>query len=94
MAQRYRPGIAHERMADNRCPECGAFAEDHLDDSRFWMPRNCDLLPRGVTDRIEQYLADQKEEWEKAAADFDEQAQRALRAQQIIDQHDNEWRDS
>lgn len=58
MTQRYRPGVAHERMAEGNCPECGESPERHLDDVRFWTPRKCDLLPVGVSDRISQYRAD------------------------------------
>jgi hypothetical protein len=62
MAQRYAPGIAHERMAEDRCPECGEFASAHLDNPAFWLPRRCDLLPSGVADRIDQYRRDVAEE--------------------------------
>jgi hypothetical protein len=40
-------------MRANLCPECDQPAEAHLDDNRFWMPRTCSLLPKGVTERIE-----------------------------------------
>lgn len=58
-AQRYGAGVAHDRMAANQCPECGEDAANHLADNRFWIPRNCDLMPQGVVDRIAQYVADQ-----------------------------------
>ena len=58
MAQTYPVGIAHERMEKNTCPECGQAPDSHIDDGRFWIPRRCDLIPRGVWDRIEQYRTD------------------------------------
>lgn len=61
MAQRYPAGPAHERMAHGLCPECGGLPREHSEDTRFWIPRNCDLLPTGVSDRIAQYEADTKE---------------------------------
>jgi hypothetical protein len=48
-------------MCFGLCPECGDPADKHLDDNRFWLPRRCDLLPRGVVAAIEQFEADQKE---------------------------------
>lgn len=63
MAQRYMPGLAHERMALGLCPECGARPEDHDASPYFW-ERNmdgCDLLPEGVRERISQYEEDQGE---------------------------------
>lgn len=58
MAPRYTAPIAHERMAAGTCAECGMPASAHLNDNRFWIARDCDLMPRGVTERIEQYLQD------------------------------------
>ena len=60
-AQRYTSPVACERMAAGNCPECGEPAEAHINDPRFWIPRQCDLLPHGVTERIAQYQADQAE---------------------------------
>lgn len=60
-AQRYTSPAALERMAAGNCPECGQSAEAHSGDPRFWIPRDCDLLPHGVTERIEQYRVDQAE---------------------------------
>ena len=45
-------------MEAGRCPECGGMVTDHSSDSRFWIPRNCDLTFAGVSDRIDQYKAD------------------------------------
>lgn len=59
--QRYSSPLAHQRMSDGTCPECGHRAEAHSDDPRFWIPRGvtgCSLLTHGVTDRIAAYLAD------------------------------------
>ena len=58
MAQRYHDDMSHWRMDNGNCPECGEKPAQHLSDSRFWIPRNCSLLPQGVTERIEQYKAD------------------------------------
>lgn len=58
MAQRYTHPTALERMDSGLCPECGEAEEQHLNDPRFWMPRRCDLLPRGVRERIEQRRSD------------------------------------
>ena len=60
-AQRYSHPIARERMSHSLCPECGTPAATHSDDMRFWIPRACDLTPRGVTDRIEQYQGEADE---------------------------------
>ena len=60
MSQRYTHPTAQERMARDLCPECGQPAWDHTNEVRFWVPRACDLLPQGVTDRIAQYRADQE----------------------------------
>ena len=59
-AQRYRPGIAHQRMDIGACPECGRAPELHSDDLRFWSPEHirCDITPDGVRARVRQYLAD------------------------------------
>ena len=56
--QRYSSPVARERMGRGRCPECGEPPEHHLDDIRFWIPRSCSLLTRGVIDRIDQYKTD------------------------------------
>jgi hypothetical protein len=63
MAQKYREPIAHERMAAGTCPECGKPAEQHSSSPNFWERGfgQCDLLPRGVTERIEQYRTDTEE---------------------------------
>jgi hypothetical protein len=61
-AQRYTAPLAHERMDAGLCPECGGTASNHLDDNRFWLPRTCDLLPRGVEERVLQYRADKEAE--------------------------------
>lgn len=60
MAQRYRPGVAHDRMAIGACPECGAAPEMHGNDPRFWAASNqsCDLREDGVRERIQQYEDD------------------------------------
>lgn len=58
MAQRYSHPTALERMAEGNCPECGLTPQSHLSDSRFWVPRLCDLTDYGVTNRIAQYLQD------------------------------------
>ena len=59
MAQRYRPGVAHERMADGCCPECGKLPEAHAGEwSVPAMFAPCNLLVHGVIDRIEQYRSD------------------------------------
>ncbi len=63
MAQRYADNAARERMAAGKCPGCGEPPEAHVNDARFWIPRNCDLLPHGVTERIGQYRADQSEKF-------------------------------
>jgi hypothetical protein len=55
---RYNPGVAHERMEQGLCPECGEPASHHNPDPRFWIPRNCDLLPAGVDGAIAQFRAD------------------------------------
>lgn len=59
--QRYHTPLALGRMKVNKCPECGAPAELHLDDLRFWVTRGCDLTRIGVEDRIEQYRQDAAE---------------------------------
>jgi hypothetical protein len=53
-AQVYKDKVAIERMREGTCPECGAKAESHSGDSRFWIPRplDCNLLPRGVRERV------------------------------------------
>lgn len=59
MTQRYTAAVAHERMASGTCPECGLPPEQHSGEVRFWLrPQGCDLLPRGVAERIEQYRTD------------------------------------
>jgi hypothetical protein len=66
MAQRYTSPVAHARMADDRCPECGNAPESHMDDTSIsfliGLAGGCNLLPRGVAERIEQYRADAKED--------------------------------
>lgn len=58
-AQRYSTGIARDRMADDNCPECGQPADMHSPEPRFWVRGSgCDLLPHGVTERIQQYRDD------------------------------------
>lgn len=59
-AQRYTHPQALAYMAQGLCPECGAKPEEHNGDPRFWMRPGgaCDLLPHGVEDRINQFLAD------------------------------------
>jgi hypothetical protein len=57
MAQTYTAPVARERMAAGLCPECGQAVDTHVADNRFWIPRRCDLLPAGVTDRIDHYQA-------------------------------------
>lgn len=59
-AQRYRPGVAHERMEKGHCPECGKSPDQHYDRGNFWDPwmASCDLLRRGVEERIAQYEED------------------------------------
>jgi hypothetical protein len=59
-AQRYSDQLALDRMAEGLCPECGKIDYEHLDDNRYWIPRRCSLLPRGVTDRIEQFNSDRE----------------------------------
>ena len=61
MAQRYSDPKARGLMELGLCPECGTPALSHLDDPRFWVPRRCDLLAHGVTERIERYRADKAE---------------------------------
>ena len=61
MAQRYTGKIAHERMTQGNCPECGNPPEQHSSDNRFWIPSVCGfggLTREGVEDRIAQYRAD------------------------------------
>lgn len=65
MAQRYHDDTSHRRMAAENCPECGEPASEHVNDNRFWIPRRCDLLPHGVTERIEQHQADRAAEGEQ-----------------------------
>lgn len=74
MAQRYHSEIARERMAAGKCPECGQPAEAHSPDNRFWIPRpfDCSLLPVGVTERIEQYRADETKRAVDKMADVQE----------------------
>jgi hypothetical protein len=59
MAQRYTDPRARKRMDDGTCPECGETADEHSGRVEFWLRGpGCDLLPRGVTERIEQYRQD------------------------------------
>jgi len=57
-AQRYSSSVARERMGRGECPECGETPAAHSNDPRFWIPRSCDLLERGVTERVAQYQSD------------------------------------
>jgi hypothetical protein len=59
-AQRYASPVAQEKMRQNLCPECGCKPETHSDDTRFWVPRICDLTRTGVEDRIAQFRADEQ----------------------------------
>lgn len=52
MTQTYTGTLARKRMENGMCPECGYAPEEHTDDYRFWIPRTCSLLPRGVIERI------------------------------------------
>jgi hypothetical protein len=54
VTQTYRNPGAIEWMRKGLCPECGNRPEDHSTAAEFWLrdPGKCDLLPRGVTDRI------------------------------------------
>lgn len=61
MAQRYTAPAAQERMANALCPECGSSPSNHSNDTRFWVPRQCDLTRVGVQERIAQYEADRQE---------------------------------
>lgn len=58
--QRYQPGLPWQRMASGDCPECGRPPAAHSGDPRFWVRpgQPCDLLPRGVSSRIDQYRRD------------------------------------
>lgn len=58
MAQRYADDMSHWRMDNGNCPECSEKPSQHINDSRFWIPRNCSLTPAGVNERITQYRAD------------------------------------
>lgn len=62
--QRYGSPLAHARMAQGLCPECGKAARMHSGDPRFWVrdPLGCSLLPRGVIERVNQYRADRAAE--------------------------------
>ena len=60
MAQRYTQPLALDRMKQGLCPECGLPPDTHLDDPRFWIPRDCDLLRDGVADRLAQYQREQR----------------------------------
>ncbi len=57
-AQRYSGAFEQTRMRLGVCPECGEPGEVHSSDNRFWVPRRCALTPKGVFDRIAQYLSD------------------------------------
>lgn len=59
MAQRYTHPVALSRMAIGMCPECGELPDEHSQVREFWLRSGCDLLPDGVTERINQYRADQ-----------------------------------
>lgn len=63
MGQRYPAGVAHLRMQDGKCPECGGLPSIHAVRGNMWDPwmQTCNLLRRGVEERIEQYEQDRKE---------------------------------
>lgn len=53
MTQTYRNPAALAWMREGKCPECGELADDHSGVPQFWLRGGgCDLLPRGVADRI------------------------------------------
>lgn len=54
-AQRYSDPLAQKRMADGRCPECGAPVSRH----DGWGGPGCSLTDNGAAERIAQYWADQ-----------------------------------
>jgi hypothetical protein len=56
MTQQYTDFKAIASMRMGGCPECGRPPERHSPDNRFWIPRECDLTPKGVTDRIDAHL--------------------------------------
>lgn len=62
MTQRYSSEVARARMAEGTCPECGRDPERHLDSPAFWLPRDCDLMPDGVRDRIAAFQRDESSE--------------------------------
>jgi hypothetical protein len=89
-AQRYLPGIAHERMAKGLCPECGAAPGQHGGDSRFWIPNgsvgfSCSLLEVGVADRIAQFEADQQPDEIHEEDALDQQRHDAIELQQEME---------
>lgn len=58
MTQEYKHPLARERMANGLCPECGGTPDGHAPFREFWLrPPGCDLLPAGVTERVEHYQA-------------------------------------
>lgn len=54
MTQTYRDDRGLAWMRHGLCPECGERPEGHSGAQEFWLrdPLRCDLLPRGVMDRI------------------------------------------
>lgn len=59
MAQQYADPRAHERMAAGTCPECGKAPDQHAEETTvLGMFAPCNLLRRGVIDRIERYQRD------------------------------------
>lgn len=57
MTQVYTHPVAHTRMSEGQCPECGQDPDRHLHSSAFWLPRRCDLTRAGVVDRIDAFNA-------------------------------------
>lgn len=58
MAQTYTDPLAHARMDDGNCPECGAPERAHTG----WGSARCSLTDTGVAQRIHQYAQDKKRE--------------------------------
>lgn len=57
MTQQYSDPAALERMAQGRCPECGAGVDDHSG----WGGPNCSLTDMGVAQRLHEYRLEQLE---------------------------------
>lgn len=53
--QRYTSDVAKERMANDKCPECGRDKDEH----GGWGLRWCSLTDTGVAGRIYQFRMDQ-----------------------------------